>query len=903
MTASQIPPAPHSEPSAAADLLPNTVATPSASLSLQIGGMTCASCALRVEKGLKKEPGVADAAVNLATERATVTLDPSQRPTDDFVETLVRRVEATGYAATPLVEPARQAAAPSTPLQQVETTTELAITGMTCASCVRRVERALSNARGVSAASVNLATERATITMDPQTASVTDLIAAVERAGYGAAETPSAVDMVEDEADGDRGFTAPDAETLRRQADLQERQRKLLIGVALTIPIVLLSMFFMNRFPGENLLLLALTAPVWGYVGWEFHRTAWRVVRHFGANMDVLISLGSTAAFLMSVVATFWPQVVGAVTFYDTTALIITLIYLGKYLEAGAKGQASDAIRKLAQLRPTVAHVLRGGREIDLPVQRLRVDDVFIVRPGEKIPTDGVVLDGASAVDEALLTGESLPVEKASGDDVIGATINGTGALRVRATSVGSDTLLAGIIRLVEQAQGSKAPIQRLADTIAGIFVPAVLGIAALTFVGWTLAGALGWHPPVAGMEGLVDLAAKPWVTALIAAIAVLVVACPCALGLATPTAIMVGSGQGAELGILIKGGESLERLEKVNAMLLDKTGTITEGKPALTDVVVASDAGLTAADLLRLAAGAEQFSEHPLARAIVAGAAEKRIQLPPTTDFAAIPGGGVHATVDGALIFVGTRTLLRNQNVPESELSSMEGAAQTLEAAGKTVMFVARDGALVGLLGVADTVKAGSAAAIADLQTQRVSVWMITGDSARVAERIAAEVGIPTKQALAEARPEDKAAQVERVRALLAADNPSTNPVIAFAGDGVNDAPALASADVSIAMGAGSDIAMETADLTLVKGNLRSISTAIALSRATMRTIRQNLFWAFAYNTVLIPLAIASPAIPWLRESAPIFAAAAMALSSVTVVTNSLRLRRFAGSASEARR
>jgi Cu+-exporting ATPase len=862
--------------------------------------MTCASCALRVEKSLKKTPGVTDAAVNLATARATVTLDPSQALTDAYLQTLVQRVEATGYTATPLIE-----AAPAPAQTEITTdlTTDLTITGMTCASCVRRVEKALSKTPGVSAANVNLATERATVTLEPQTANVSDLIAAVERAGYGAAETQTGADWVDDEADLDVVLAAPDAETLRRQADLQERQRKLLIGVALTIPIVLLSMFFMNRFPGENLLLLALTAPVWGYVGYEFHRTARRVVRHFGANMDVLISLGSTAAFLMSVVATFWPQVVSAVTFYDTTALIITLIYLGKYLEARAKGQASDAIRKLAQLRPTVAHVLRDGREVDIPVQRLRVSDEFIVRPGEKIPTDGVVVDGASAVDEALLTGESLPVEKTTGDGVIGATINGTGALRVRATSVGSDTLLAGIIRLVEQAQGSKAPIQRLADTIAGVFVPAVLGIAALTFVGWTLVGALGWHPPIAGMEGLVDLAAKPWVTALVAAIAVLVVACPCALGLATPTAIMVGSGQGAELGILIKGGESLERLEKVNAVLLDKTGTITEGKPALTDVVVAAGARLTEADLLRQAAGAEQFSEHPLARAIVSGAAEQDIALPQATTFAAIPGGGVQALVDGALTLVGTRALLQQQHVAAHDLATMEEAAQALEAAGKTVMFVARADALIGMLGVADTVKADSAAAIADLQAQGVSVWMITGDNARVAERIAAEVGIPAQQALAEARPEDKAAHVERVRALLTADNPSAKPVVAFAGDGVNDAPALASADVSIAMGAGSDIAMETADLTLVKGNLHSISTAIALSRATMRTIRQNLFWAFAYNTILIPLAVASPAIPWLRDSAPIFAAAAMALSSVTVVTNSLRLRRFSGSVTGVKR
>jgi Cu+-exporting ATPase len=866
--------------------------------------MTCASCALRVEKSLKKEPGVAEAAVNLATERATVTLDPTHAVTADLVQTLVRRVETTGYTATPVVEPPRHAPAPSAPSQErTSSTTDLAISGMTCASCVRRVEKALSKTPGVREANVNLATEHATVTFDPQSTNVTDLIAAVEHAGYEATETHTDADWAKAEVDGDLMIAAPDAETLRRQADLQERQRKLLIGVALTIPIVVLSMFFMNRFPGENLLLLALTAPVWGYVGYEFHRTAWRVIRHFGANMDVLISLGSTAAFLMSVVATFWPQVVGGVTFYDTTALIITLIYLGKYLEARAKGQASDAIRKLAQLRPTVAHVLRGGREVDIPVQRLRVGDEFIVRPGEKIPTDGVVLDGASAVDEALLTGESLPVEKSSDVAVIGATINGTGALRVRATSVGSDTLLAGIIRLVEQAQGSKAPIQRLADTIAGVFVPAVLGIAALTFVGWTLAGALGWHPPIAGMEGLVDLAAKPWVTALVAAIAVLVVACPCALGLATPTAIMVGSGQGAELGILIKGGESLERLEKVNAVLLDKTGTITEGKPALTDITVAPSVEMTAEELLRLAASAEQFSEHPLARAIVGGAVEKGLRLPATMNFVAVPGGGVQARVDGTQLLIGTRTLLQTHGVPESDLAGMEESAKALEAVGKTVMFVARDSGLVGILAVADTVKAGSVAAISDLQSQGVSVWMITGDNARVAKRIAAEVGIPAHQVLAEARPEDKAAQVERVRTLLTSDNAASKPLVAFAGDGVNDAPALASADVSIAMGAGSDIAMEAADVTLVKGSLHSISAAIALSRATMRTIRQNLFWAFAYNTVLIPLAVASPAIPWLRESAPIFAAAAMALSSVTVVTNSLRLRRFSRSAPTVKR
>ena len=761
-----------------------------------------------------------------------------------------------------------------------EALAEFSIQGMTCASCVRRIERTLGKVPGVSLANVNLATEHATVTFDPQSAGITDLIGAVEKVGYGATEIVPDPDLADDDL---LVANTPDAETLQRQAELVTRQRKLLIGIFLTLPILLLSMFAMNRFPGENWLLLALTAPAWGYVGWDFHRTSWRVLRHFGANMDVLVSLGSTAAFLMSIVATVAPQAVGDVTFYDTTALIITLIYLGKYLEARAKGQASDAIRKLAGLRATVVHVLRAGQEVDIPVQRVRVGEELLVRPGEKIPTDGVVLSGTSAVDEAMLTGESLPVEKSAGDPVIGATINGTGALRMRATKVGHDTMLAGIIRLVEQAQGSKAPIQRLADTIAGIFVPAVLGIAALTFVGWIVAGALGWHPVVAGM---LDLAAKPWITALVAAIAVLVVACPCALGLATPTAIMVGTGQGAESGILIKGGASLERLEHVTAVVLDKTGTITAGRPALTDVIVAADASITETEFLRLTAGSERASEHPLARAIVAEAEARGTVLPAATEFAAIPGGGVRTQVEDHTLLIGTRMLLGAHGII---CAGLEDAAYALEAAGKTAMFVAIDGALAGIIGVADTVKSGSAEAIAQLQAQGVAVWMITGDNRRTAERVAAEVGIPPAHVLAEVLPGDKAAQVRRLH--------DDGAVVAFAGDGINDAPALANADVSIAMGTGSDIAMEAADITLVKGNLRGIGTALHLSHATMTTIRQNLFWAFGYNIILIPLAIASPAVPFLREQGPIFAAAAMALSSVTVVSNSLRLRRFSRS------
>jgi Cu+-exporting ATPase len=769
----------------------------------------------------------------------------------------------------------------------IQATATLAIEGMTCASCARRVERALARTPGVTEASVNLATERASVAYDPTAANIADLTAAVERAGYGAAELRTAAVPLDESAGevAEAGEARPDALEERRARELRHRRDTLILGIALAIPVVLLSMFFMNAFPGENYLLLALTAPIWGYVGWDFHRTALRVVRHFGANMDVLVSLGATAAFLMSVVATFLPQVVGGTTFYDTTALIVTLIYLGKYLEARARGQASAAIRRLAGLRASTAHVVRNGREVDLPLERVVVGDELIVRPGEKIPTDGVVLSGDSSVDEAMLTGESIPVAKHTDDAVIGATINQTGMLRMRATRVGSETMLAGIIRLVEQAQGSKAPIQRLADSVAGVFVPAVLVIALLTFAGWTLAGYAFGFAPQAVMGTAVT---QPWIVALVAGIAVLVVACPCALGLATPTAIMVGTGLGAERGVLFKGGESLERLEQVDAVVLDKTGTITRGQPELTDLVPAPDMPWSESEVLRLAASAERVSEHPLARAVVAAAETRGLRLAQVEAFAATPGGGVEARIEGHTVMLGTRALLAGRGVSASALDVLAPALETLRQAGKTAILVAIDGTPVAVLGIGDTVKLGSRKAIAQLQQEGIAVWMITGDNRRTAESIAAQVGIPVGRVLAEVLPGEKAAQVERLRA--------TGSVVAFVGDGINDAPALAQADVGIAVGTGTDIAMEAADATLVKGNLRSLETALALSRATMRVIRQNLFWAFAYNSVLIPLAVASPAIPFLRESAPIFAAAAMALSSVTVVGNSLRLRRFEG-------
>jgi P-type Cu+ transporter len=757
-----------------------------------LAGMTCASCAMRIEKGLKKLPGVADALVNLATEQASVIYDPKQTG----LEQMMQKVEAVGYTAIPLERPASR----STPSGEAQL-------------------------------------------------------------------TRSAV-LQEDER------------SKRKVADLERKRNLLILAIALSLPIVILSMFFMHAFPDENLLLLALATPVWAIVGWEFHRGALNAARHGSANMDTLVSLGSTAAYLLSVVATFEPDLVGSMTFYDTTALIVTLIFLGKYLEARAKGQTNEAIKKLIGLQARTALVLRNGHEVELPLAQVQLGDELLVRPGEKIPADGVVVAGRSAVDEAMITGEGIPLEKTEGDALIGATINQRGLLRMRATRVGADTVLAGIIRMVEQAQGSRAPIQRLADRISSAFVPVVLGIAVLTFILWAAVGSI-FGLQLARMSMTVD-ASSVWITAIVAAVAVLVVACPCALGLATPTAIMVGTGKGAELGVLIKGGESLERIRAVRAVLLDKTGTITQGKPALTDVSALP--GWQADEMLRLAAGAEQGSEHHLAAAIIAGARTRGLALPtPPDQFRALAGRGLQAMVEGHEVLIGTHVLLRERAIDSDMLEEQLAA---LEAQGKTAMLVAVDGSVAGVFAVADTLKPGSVEAIRDLHAQGLSLWMMTGDNRRAAQHIAAQVGIPAAHVLAEVLPQDKANQVRRLQAQGLA--------VAFAGDGINDAPALLQADAGIAMGTGTDIAIEAADITLVKGNLKSIATALALSHATMRTIKQNLFWAFAYNVILIPAAILSPLMPFLKDQAPIFAAAAMALSSVTVVSNSLRLRRF---------
>ena len=767
----------------------------------------------------------------------------------------------------------------------------LALEGMTCASCAMRIEKGLKKVPGVQDASVNLATEQATVIYNPEQTGLEQMMHKIEAVGYKATPLLSPVSSLPQTAPPDDITTTENASSgpidspLERRFDelerevskkraLQRRRALLILGIALTIPVVVLSMFFINSFPGENFVLLALTTPVWAVVGWEFHRGALKTLRHFGANMDTLVSLGSTAAYLMSVLSTLLPNYIGTTTFYDTTALIITLIFLGKYLEARAKRQTGEALRKLSSLQARAAHVLRDGNEIELPVEQVRVGDEVIVRPGEKIPVDGIVLAGVSSVDEAMITGESMPVEKGESDPLIGATINQLGLLRMRATKVGSDTMLAGIIRMVEQAQGSKAPIQRTADRVASIFVPVVLAIALLTFAGWYIIAS----PAV----GIYTGPGLPWITAIVAAVTVLVVACPCAMGLATPTAIMVGTGKGAEYGILYKGGESLERLQSASAVLLDKTGTITKGKPELTDVVALP--GRTEEDLLRLAAEAEQGSEHPLAAAIVGGARARQLLLAHLPErFSALSGRGLEAQVEGHALLIGTQRLFQERAV---NFAPLQGQLRQLEGQGKTVMLLAIDGEMAGLLAVADTVKEETAQAIKTLQQKGLVIYMVTGDNARTAEAIAAQVGIPSENVLAEMLPQDKIQQVRKLQ--------KQGLVVAFAGDGINDAPALVQADTGIAMGTGTDIAMEAADVTVVNGNLKSIVTAFVLSRATMRVIKENLFWAFGYNVVLIPLAILSPLILVLKDWAPMFAAAAMALSSVTVVSNSLRLRRF---------
>ncbi len=754
-------------------------------------------------------------------------------------------------------------------MQKQET---LPIIGMTCANCAATIERNVKKLPGIAQAEVNLANERLSVAYDPAVLSHDEIVARVRKAGY---DVPT---ITADE-------TLEDAEAKARHTELNHQQRRLTVGVLFTVPLLALSMGRdLGLFgawaaaPWVNVLMWALATPVQFYVGWDYYIGAYRSLRAGSANMDVLVALGSSVAYLYSIPVTL--GAFGTATtmtdmgsaaqpayhvYFETAAVIITLIVLGKLLEARAKGETSAAIKKLMGLRVKTARVIRNGVEADIPIEQVRVEDTVIVRPGEKFPVDGVVLEGETSVDQSMITGESLPVTRTVGDEVIGATLNKQGLIKFRATRVGRETALAQIIRMVEQAQGSKAPIQRLVDQVAAVFVPVVIGIAALTFVLWYL--------------GTGDLTIS-----LIHLVAVLVIACPCAMGLATPTAIMVGIGKGAENGVLFKNSAALEKALKIDAVILDKTGTITRGEPTVTDVVISKTWLGDSTRLLQLAASAERGSEHPIGLAVINAAQKAGLHLSEPTHFQAISGFGLQTTVDDQAVLIGNRKLMIERGV---SLDGLEPDVARMQREAKTTLWFALDQKIVGLIGVADTVKPSSAAAIAEMKALGLQVIMITGDNNATAQAIGAEVGVD--RVLADVLPADKAAAVKQLQ--------TEGLVVAMVGDGVNDAPALAQADVGIAIGTGTDVAIEAADVTLMSGDLSGVVRSIRLSRATMNTIRQNLGWAFGYNVALIPIAMgvlanANWAPDFLRQLNPMLAAFAMAFSSVSVVSNSLRLR-----------
>ncbi len=806
---------------------------------IQVTGMTCTTCAATIEKGLSETEGIAQAKVNFASEQASIEYDPSRVDLARIKDT----ISELGYGIA-----TRKSMFP--------------VMGMTCASCVARVEKALSDVPGVVAVNVNLASEKATVEYTGDVAFAT-LRQAVRDAGYDLGEETEKLEDV----------------TASAEREIRVLRNRFIVAAVLAAVIMALSMIPM--FPGSGYVLWVLATPVQFWAGLRFYRGAWGALKHRTADMNTLVAVGTSAAYLYSMVVVFFPQVFAGANielhlYFDTSAVIIALILLGRFLESRAKGQTSAAIKKLIGLSPRSALVIRDGKEQEIHIEEVQVGDIVVMRPGERVPVDGIIRQGYSSVDESMVTGESIPVEKKVGDEVIGATINKTGSFQFEATRIGKDTTLARIIRLVEEAQGSKAPIQRLADIIASYFVPIVISIAIITFIIWFFVG-----PPPSLTYALLNF------------VAVLIIACPCALGLATPTAIMVGTGKGAENGVLIRSGEALEMAHKVKAVLLDKTGTLTKGEPVVTDIIAAS--GFSQDEVLRLAASVERVSEHPLGEAITRAALDKNLVLSEASNFNAIPGHGVEAVVNGRRILLGNLRLMEKQTI---SLNGLGNEADTLFRQGKTVMFLSVDNQAKGIIALADIVKPEAKEAINALHKMGIETVMITGDNRRTAEAIAREAGIDN--VLAEVLPEHKAEQVKKLQ---------EKKVVAMVGDGINDAPALAQADVGIAIGTGTDIAMESGAITLIRGDLMGIVTAISLSKRTMRTIKQNLFWAFAYNVILIPvaagvlyLAFGHCGVPSglhfiLGEHGflnPMLAALAMAASSITVVSNSLRLRGF---------